>query len=37
MITRDLQALAAVTGGVLHGANAGFGRVSSDSRALDMY
>ncbi|HET7204190.1 MAG TPA: UDP-N-acetylmuramoyl-tripeptide--D-alanyl-D-alanine ligase [Steroidobacteraceae bacterium] len=35
MITRDLQTLATVTGGVLHGANAGFGRVVSDSRAME--
>jgi UDP-N-acetylmuramoyl-tripeptide--D-alanyl-D-alanine ligase len=33
-MTRDLASLAAVTGGVLHGANAAFGRVASDSRSL---
>ena len=35
MIARDLQTLAAVTGGTLHGANVAFGRVLSDSRALE--
>jgi UDP-N-acetylmuramoyl-tripeptide--D-alanyl-D-alanine ligase len=33
-VIRDLASLAAVTGGVLHGANAGFGRVVSDSRSI---
>ena len=32
---RDLATLASVTGGVLHGANAVFGRVMSDSRSID--
>ena len=31
---RDLASLAGVTGGVLHGANAVFGRVASDSRTV---
>jgi UDP-N-acetylmuramoyl-tripeptide--D-alanyl-D-alanine ligase len=31
---RDLATLARVTGGVLHGANASFGRVASDSRSI---
>jgi UDP-N-acetylmuramoyl-tripeptide--D-alanyl-D-alanine ligase len=31
---RDLAELARVTGGVLHGADAAFGAVTSDSRAL---
>ncbi|HET9693588.1 MAG TPA: UDP-N-acetylmuramoyl-tripeptide--D-alanyl-D-alanine ligase [Steroidobacteraceae bacterium] len=35
MIKRDLETLAAASGGVLHGANAGFGRVMSDSRAIE--
>jgi UDP-N-acetylmuramoyl-tripeptide--D-alanyl-D-alanine ligase len=35
VITRDLQSLATVTGGALRGDNAAFGRVSSDSRALE--
>jgi hypothetical protein len=35
MIARDLQTVASVTGGALHGANAGFGRVVSDSRAME--
>jgi UDP-N-acetylmuramoyl-tripeptide--D-alanyl-D-alanine ligase len=33
-VIRDLASLAAVTGGVLHGANTGFGRVMSDSRSI---
>jgi UDP-N-acetylmuramoyl-tripeptide--D-alanyl-D-alanine ligase len=32
---RDLAELARVTGGVLHGANAGFGRVTTDTRDLE--
>ena len=35
MITRDLQTFARVTGGTLHGANATFDRVQTDSRALE--
>ncbi len=35
MITRDLATLAQVTGGTLLGANAAFGRVQSDSRAIE--
>ena len=35
MIPRDLATLAGITGGVLHGSNAAFGRVISDSRALE--
>lgn len=35
MIGRDLETLARVAGGVLHGANAGFGRVMTDSRAIE--
>ncbi|MGB5103065.1 MAG: UDP-N-acetylmuramoyl-tripeptide--D-alanyl-D-alanine ligase, partial [Steroidobacteraceae bacterium] len=32
---RDLAELARVSGGVLHGANAGFGRVATDTRELE--
>ena len=35
MISRDLATFAAASGGVLHGANAPFARVISDSRALE--
>ena len=35
MISRDLATFAQVSGGVLHGANATFARVISDSRALE--
>jgi UDP-N-acetylmuramoyl-tripeptide--D-alanyl-D-alanine ligase len=35
MMPRDLATLAGVTGGALHGSNAVFGRVISDSRALE--
>ncbi|HEX9206814.1 MAG TPA: UDP-N-acetylmuramoyl-tripeptide--D-alanyl-D-alanine ligase [Steroidobacteraceae bacterium] len=35
MIGRDLATLARVTGGSLHGANAAFGRVLTDSRAIE--
>ena len=35
MISRDLATFAQVSGGVLHGANAKFARVISDSRALE--
>ena len=35
MIARDLATLATVTQGALHGANAPFGRVQSDTRALE--
>jgi UDP-N-acetylmuramoyl-tripeptide--D-alanyl-D-alanine ligase len=35
MMTRDLEALAQAAGGALHGANAGFAQVVSDSRALE--
>jgi UDP-N-acetylmuramoyl-tripeptide--D-alanyl-D-alanine ligase len=35
MITRDLQTFARVSGGTLHGANATFDRVQTDSRALE--
>ena len=34
-VIRDLASLAAVTGGVLHGVNAPFRRVVSDSRSID--
>jgi UDP-N-acetylmuramoyl-tripeptide--D-alanyl-D-alanine ligase len=36
MIGRDLATLARVTGGVLHGANAAFGRVLTDSRTIEQ-
>ena len=35
MIARNLQTLASMTGGALHGADAGFGRIVSDSRAME--
>ncbi len=35
MISRDLATFARVSGGILHGANATFARVISDSRALE--
>jgi UDP-N-acetylmuramoyl-tripeptide--D-alanyl-D-alanine ligase len=35
MIARDLQSFARATGGALHGGNAAFNRVLSDSRALE--
>ncbi len=35
MISRDLATFARVSGGALHGANATFARVTSDSRALE--
>ncbi|MGI9246760.1 MAG: UDP-N-acetylmuramoyl-tripeptide--D-alanyl-D-alanine ligase [Steroidobacteraceae bacterium] len=35
MIVRDLQTLAHITSGALHGGNAGFERVVSDSRAIE--
>jgi UDP-N-acetylmuramoyl-tripeptide--D-alanyl-D-alanine ligase len=34
-MNRDMQSLAEVTGGVLHGPNAGFGVVTTDSRTLE--